>query len=200
MAYVKPLFSIITSLFNRNIMLTPITKATCPEARAGIRKLYAIDCTDIDSLTFNEGGAISAITAASGAEFVPIEFELNTAFFNQNKVRPNGKGTVIVNQSIEFTEEGIVQLVNESLRKLNKSCCLHIVVKDNNNKMWYAGISRDGETGNLYLDEDMRTGEGSAVTGASQESDSAMTKETLVARTRWYAPQYVGLESAIPVA
>lgn len=177
--------------------LVAISKAACPEARAGIRKLYVTECANVDSVTI-ASGAISAITMESTGVFVPIDFELNTAFFNQEKKRVNGKGSVIVTQTIEFSEEGILQATNDALKALNASCCLHVIVKTNTGKMWYAGISRDGE-GNLIISEDMRTGDGSVVTGASQENDSAMTKETLVAKTRWYAPEYTGLESAIAV-
>lgn len=179
--------------------LVAITKAICPEARAGIRKLYVTECPNVDALTFDTNGAITAITMESSAVFVPIEFELNTAFFNQEKKRPNAKGAITVTQTIEFSEEGILQTVNEALKKLNKSCCLHVIVKTNAGNMWYAGISRDGDTGSLFLSDDMRTGDGSALTGASQENDSAATKETLVAKTRWYAPAYTGAESAIAV-
>lgn len=179
--------------------LTAITKAACPEARAGIRKIYVSDCVGVESLTFDSNGGVSAITMDGAAVFVPIEFELNTAFFNQDKKRANGKGAISVAQSIEFTEEGIVQAVNNALKALNKSCCLHVVVKTNAGKMWYCGISREGESGNVFVSEDMRTGDGSTATGASQENDASMTKESLKCITRWYAPEFTGLESAIPV-
>lgn len=178
--------------------LVAITKAICPEARAGIRKLYVTACPSVSALTFASGGAISAITMESAAVFVPIDFELNTAFFNQEKKRVNGKGAITVTQTIEFAEEGILQTLNEALKALNAECCLHVIVKTNAGKMWYAGISRDG-SGNLFLNEDMRTGDGSTVTGADQTADNSTTKETLTAKVRWYAPEYTGLESAIAI-
>jgi hypothetical protein len=135
---------------------------------------------------------------ASGKFFTPIEFELNTAFFNQEKKRAGGKGAPTVTQLIEFLNEGITQDILNALGALNEEgCCLHCIVKMNTGKLFYAGISRDG-TG--FISEEMRTGDGYANSGTNPENDSAGTKESLTCKTTWYAPECTVLESAIPVS
>lgn len=174
----------------------PIQKVACGNSRAGIRKLYVIAAAKVSGLTFGTGGVITAITVVSGGLFVPIEMKLNTAFFNQEKKRAGGKGAVHVSQKIQFNLEGLLSDYDTALAALNECCDLHVIVKTNGGQLFYAGISKDGIG---FVSEEMRTGDGFANTGANPESDEAQYQETLDCMTRWYAPQFTGLESAIPI-
>lgn len=179
-------------------LLTPIIKAnSCDPSRAGISVLYVARCTDVDDLTFDEDRMISAITMVGSATFKRIEFEKNTAFFNQNKTR--NKSSVNVAQTISFIEAGLSNEVRNALEDLNCNCCLFVLVKDNSGIIHAAGISYNS-TNDTWAFEDMRTGEGSANTGADPTADSAEFVETLVANVRAYANQVSLDEASIPVS
>ncbi len=180
-------------------VVTPIiTAANCDPSRAGIAVLYVAQCSDIaaDGLTFDADRAISAITMVSGKVFKRIEFEKNTAFFNQAKTKI--KSSTNVAQTISFIEAGLSNEVRNALEDLNCNCCLFVIVKDNSGTLHAAGISYDS-VNETYVFEDMRTGEGSANTGADPTADSAEFLETLVANVRFYANHLSLAESAIPV-
>lgn len=177
-------------------VVTPIITANiCDPSRAGIAVLYAARCTDIDELTFDEDRRISAISMVGSATFKRIEFEKNTAFFNQAKTKI--KSATNVAQTISFVEAGLSNDVRNALEDLNCNCCLFTIVKDNSGILHAAGVSYN--SGNdTYTLEDMRTGEGSANTGADPTADSAEFIETLVANVNFYAPQLSLAESSIP--
>lgn len=177
--------------------IVPISRTSCADTRAGIRKLYIAPSTKVTGLTFATNGSISAITMAAVDDvFVPVEFKLNTAFFNQDKKRAGGKGAVHVSQKIQFNVEGLSATDSAALESLNGCCSVHVIVKTNGGQLFYAGISKDGTS---FVTEDMRTGDGTANTGANPESDEAGYQETLDCVARWYAPVVTVLESAIPV-
>jgi hypothetical protein len=178
-------------------VVTPIiTAANCDPSRAGIAVLYAAQCADVTDLTFDTDRKISAITMASGKVFKRIEFEKNTAFFNQAKTKV--KSSTNVAQTISFIEAGLSNEVRNALEDLNCNCCLFVIVKDNSGILHAAGISYDS-VNETWTFEDMRTGEGSANTGADPTADSAEFNETLVANVRFYANQLSLAESSIPV-
>lgn len=179
-------------------VVTPIITANaCDPSRAGIAVLYVAQCTQVDELTFDADRMISAITMVGGATFKRIEFEKNTAFFNQDKTKI--KSSTNVAQTVSFVEAGLSNEVRNALEDLNCNCCLFAIVKDNSGILHAAGISYNS-TKDTYEFEDMRTGEGSANTGADPTADSAEFIETLVANVRFYAPQVSLAESSIPVS
>ena len=177
--------------------VVPITRTSCADTRAGIRKLYLAPSEKVTGLTFATNGSISAITMATVDDvFVPIEFKLNTAFFNQEKKRAGGKGAVHVMQKIQFNIEGLSAEYAAALASLNGCCSIHAIVKTNGGQLFYAGISKDGSS---FVSEDMRTADGFANTGANPESDEAGYQETLECTARWYAPIVTVAEGSIPV-
>lgn len=180
-------------------IVTPIlTAANCDPSRAGIAVLYVAQCSEIaaDGLTFDEDRKLSAITMVATKTFKRIEFEKNTAFFNQAKTKV--KSSTNVAQTISFVEAGLSNDVRNALEDLNCNCCLFVIVKDNSGILHAAGISFNPTT-ETYAFEDMRTGEGSANSGADPTADSAEFIETLVANVSFYAPQVSLAESSIPV-
>lgn len=179
-------------------VITPISRAACPKARAGIKTIWAANCAQVATLTFGPDREITAITmvvATPANTFKKIEFEPNTAFFNQAKTR--NKSAVNVTQTISFVEPGLVLATRNALEDLNGNCCLHIIVKDNSNNYHYAGISYDDDTGEWSSDE-MKTGEGSSNTNTDPTADQAEYIETIVGNSSFYAPFWDLGEAGIP--
>ncbi len=181
-------------------VVTPIiTAEICDPSRAGISVLYVARCSDVDpdGLTFDADRKISAITMVGSATFARIEFEKNTAFFNQALTKI--KSATNVAQTISFVEAGLSNEVRNALEDLNCNCCLFIIVKDNSGVLHAAGVSYN-PTNDTWSFEDMRTGEGSGNTGADPTADSAEFIQTIVANVRFYANQLSLAESSIPVS
>lgn len=178
-------------------VVSPIlTNSICDPTRAGINVLYVARCADIDDIVFDEDRMISGISMVSGAGFKRIEFEKNTAFLNQVKSR--NKSSVNVAQTISFNEAGLSNIVRNALEDLNCNCCLFVIVKDNSGILHATGITFNPIT-ESWVFEDMKTGEGSANTGADPTADSAEFIETLVANTGFYANQLSMAESALTI-
>jgi len=186
--------------------LLPITKQNCPQGRAGIAKAWAAPCEDVDSLTFDADGSVTAITMQSGKFFVPIEFAKDVAFFNQEKSRVNNRGgNLNVAQTLSFNKDIMNATTRNQLKVLNGCCCLHMIVRDNTGRYHYAGITHmvdevDSPASDTFVSEDMNTGDGSGNTGADPTSDNNEYVETITANVGFYAPFYIGTEAAIPVA
>jgi len=181
-------------------VVTPISLAACPRARAGIKVLWAANCATVATLTFDEDRQITAITmvvATPANTFKRIEFEENTAFFNQAKTR--NKSAVNVAQTVSFIEPGLSLLVRNALEDLNGNCCVHAIIKDNSNNYHYAGISYDAEADEWFSDN-MKTGEGSSNTNTDPTADQAEYIETLTGNSLFYAPFWSLGEAGIPVA
>lgn len=180
-------------------MITPISKAACPKARAGIQVLWAIACTAIDDLTFGTNHEVTAITivvASPVNKWKKIEFEQDTAFFNQAKTR--NKSAINVVQTISFVEPGLSILVRKALEDINGECCVHVIVRDNSGNYHYAGINYDPVTSEWWS-ADMRTGEGSSNTNTDPTADQAEYIETLTCNSLFYAPFFSGDASDIVV-
>ncbi len=167
-------------------LVTPIiTAANCDISRAGLKVLWAIDCKQVIDLTIDpDTRIVTAITLESGATFKRIEFEKDTAFLNQSKTVL--KSSVNYVQQVTIYEAGLSNEVRNALEDLNCVCCLHIIAEDNSGNRWYLGISYY-PTLETWNSEDMRTGEGSANTGADPTADSAEYLETFLANTFNYA-------------
>ena len=174
----------------------------CFQGRAGIQKMWVNSASKIDDLTIDpltrEVTAITA-SAAAGDGFKLLEFQPDTAFFNQAKSRTNsGKGGVNVVSTISFNFDGVVHADLTYLENLNSFKNLHVIVLDNNGQYWYVGINYF-DNSMAWSSSGLRTGEGSANTGADPSADTAETNETLICNGNWYARQFTGLESTIPV-
>lgn len=166
-------------------LVKPIISAdACDVSRAGIRVLWAIDCSQVEGLTIDEDRIVTSVTLVSGAQFERVEFEKDTAFLNQQKTV--NKSSVNYVQQVTIYEAGLSNEVRNALEDLNCVCCLHIIVEDNSGNRWYLGISYF-PVAETWNNEDMRTGEGSASTGADPIADSAEYLETFVANTFNYA-------------
>lgn len=179
-----------------SIVTQILTADICDPTRAGIAVIWAAQCSEIDELTFDADRKLDSITMVGAATFKRIEFEKNTAFLNQAKTKL--KSAVNVAQTISFIEAGLSNEVRNALEDLNCNCCLFVIVKDNAGILHACGISYN-PTADTYAFEDMRTGEGSANTGADPTADSAEFIETLVANVSFYAPQLALTEFGIPV-
>lgn len=174
----------------------------CFEGRAGIQKMWVNASSKITALTIDgTTHAVTAITASAtaGDGFKLLEFQPDTAFFNQAKTRTNnGRGGVNVVPTISFNFDGITQEDINYLRGLNSFKNLHVIVLDNNGKYWYVGINYF-DTSGTWTSSGLRTGEGSGNSGADPAADAAEMNETLTCNQNFYAPSYTGTEAAIPV-
>jgi hypothetical protein len=167
-------------------LVTPIITANvCDVSRAGLKVLWAIDCSQVVDLTIDpDSRIVTSISLESGATFKRVEFEKDTAFLNQTK--SVNKSSVNYIQQVTIYEAGLSNEVRNALEDLNCVCCLHVIVEDNSGNLWYLGVSYFPAT-ETWSSEDMRTGEGSANTGADTTADSAEYLETFLANTFNYA-------------
>lgn len=188
-------------------MLCVITDRTesgndCFEGRAGIQKMWVNSASKVTALTIDATTReITAITASAtvGDGFKLLEFQPDTAFFNQAKTRTNNnRGGVNVVPTISFNFDGVLHADLTYLENLNSFKNLHVIVLDNNGKYWYVGINYFDSSA-TWASAGLRTGEGSANSGADPAADAAETNETLTCNQNWYAREYTGAESAIPV-
>lgn len=162
-----------------------ISSSSCDATRAGIRVLWAIDCAYVEELNIDpDTRTVTGIALTAGQEFHRIEFEKDTAFLEQDKVV--NKSAVNYTQLVTVYEAGLNNEVRNALEDLNCVCCLHIVVEDNEGQRWYLGITYFPAL-ETWQSEDMKTGEGSANTGADPAVDSAEYLETFLANTFNYA-------------
>lgn len=169
-------------------MIVSISKTeTCGLQRAGIQKLWAIPCRAILSLEFDSSKRVSSITVnCTIQDWVLIEFEKDTAYFNQNKKRDDG--ATPVSQKIQFYESGLSNTIRNKLRSLNREGCIHAIVLDSNGLYHYAGIDTYDRT-KEWDSARMRTGGGSAETGKNPAGDNSEFEESIVANCNFYAPQ-----------
>ncbi len=180
-----------------SVVTAILTSANCNTGRAGISVLYAAKCTQIDEITFDDTTRrITAITMVTSQVFKRIEFEKDTAFFQENKTIV--RNSVNVNQTISFVEAGLSYTVSNALQDLNCNCCLFVIIKDNAGNLRAGGISYNADN-DTWQFEDFRTGEGSANTGADPTADSAEFVETITGNASWYAPWLEMEESEIAV-
>lgn len=95
--------------------------ADCAEVDGGINTSFVMRDTDIDDLTFDSSGALTAITLTASGVVAEFEFDDDdTAFYNQEGVRDRLRFTV--NQNAFFKFSG---LDADKVYKANliKSCC-----------------------------------------------------------------------------
>lgn len=176
--------------------IIPILKSNCPPQRAGISRIYSTESENIASLTFNADQEVTGITMNGGATFSVIEFEKNTAFFNQTKTR-NGQALNVA-QLIQFVLAGMDVARRLAVYELNKACSMVNIVKLNTGKLVLAGISYFPDESTFEF-EDMQTGDGSWFSGDNPNSASNETIESMAANTNFYSP-FLGIaEASIPV-
>lgn len=176
--------------------ISAINKVSCPNQRAGIAKIWATECENVSDLTFDDDHQVDGITMNGGATFKLIEFEKNTAFFNQTKTR-SGQALNVA-QQVQFILAGLDVARRKALYDLNQACCMHAIVKTNGGQYYYAGITYfpDSDT---WESEDMQTGDGSWNTGADPVSDKNETIEALACNVAFYTPFFGLAEASIPV-
>lgn len=173
----------------------------CSLNRAGIETMWVNACSNVTALTFDADRNITAITvdAAAGKEFKKFEFEPDVGFLNQTKTRTaNGRGGVNVAVQLSFNISGLSTTDSNALEALNAFKCLHAIVKDNNGVFRYVGVNFYDASA-TWSNSNLKTGDGSGNTGADPTNDLAEYVETLAANQNWYAREYTGEESAIPV-
>lgn len=177
------------------------TDEECFEGRAGISHIYFNSASNVTGLTFSADREITAITAdaTEGKGFQRFEFDEDTAFLNEALTRAaSGRGGASAAITLSFNIAGRSTTDMNALENLAQFRNLHAIVVDNNEKMWYVGISYSETTGN-WKNEGLRTGEGSANSGANPTEDLTEIIQTLTCTQTWYSRAYVGDESAIPV-
>lgn len=181
-------------------LFQPISNENCPKGRGGISKAWVTECINVVQIIFNTTDrtivGLLMNASPSAGRFVQVTFEKKTGSFEQAKTKV--KNGTNVTQTLTFIEPTLNPVTSRLLEDLNDCCCYNVIVKDNNGKLHYAGVSyfKDNDT---YEDEDMKTGDGSGNTGADPTADASEYNETLVADTVWYAPFYALPESTIPV-
>ena len=178
------------------MVITPIQKTTCPNSRAGLYRIWAVDCADVVDVLI-EDGSVHNVTLVDGVGWKQIQFDKGTAYLQQEKLIANGYETY-VKQSLYFELAGLSNEKRNALEDLNGVCCGHFIVKDNSGNYHYAGITYNHIT-EEWQSEDMRTGEGSANTNTDPTADQAEYIETLVCNAGFYAPFWSLGEGGIAV-
>lgn len=166
------------------MVITPIQKTTCPNSRAGLFRLWAIDCADVVDVLV-ENGNVYNVTLVDGAAWKQIQFDKGTGYLQQEKLIARGYETY-VKQSLYFELAGLSNEKRNALEDLNGVCCMNVIAEDVAGNFHYIGISED-DSGDITND-DLRTGEGSSETGADPNTDTARYTESLVCFSTFYAP------------
>lgn len=176
--------------------IVAISKSACPKGRGGIAKLWATECENIATITFDASHDITALTMVAVTTFKLIEFEKNTAFFNQEKTRVGNSHDV--QQTIQFILPNADSTQRLGIYELNQPCCIAGIVKLNSGEYLFAGITYD-PVADEYEFEDMAAGDGSWNTGADPAADKNELIENLIANVGFYAPVWTLAEAGIPV-
>jgi len=166
------------------MVITPIQKTTCPNSRAGLYRLWAIDCADVVDVLVEDGNVYN-VTLVDGANWKQIQFDKGTAYLQQEKLIAKGYETY-VKQSLYFELAGLSNEKRNALEDLNGACCMNVIAEDVSGNFHYIGIS-ENDSGDIVNDE-LRTGEGSSETGADPNTDTARYTESLVCFSSFYAP------------
>jgi hypothetical protein len=177
--------------------LSGLNVDNCGKSRAGIAEMWVANSADIDALTFDTDHQVTAATMVATKLFYYYSFEKGTAFLNQEKTK-NGNSTNVA-ITLSFVFPSLDNAARKELFALNECCSLVAIVKDNSGKKHFIGISHD-PTDDSYVFEQMKTGEGSANTGADPTADKAEFIETLTHNAIFYAPQCIIADAAITVA
>jgi len=174
----------------------------CPTGRAGIRKAWFIDASEVTDITFDAVGNVDTITVALLGGFTAVEFEKDTAFVEQAATR-NG-----YNVNTAQTLSMVFPIMNGDLRNRLRSlfdcaCGVIALVRDNLGSIMVLGIDTF-ENGDWVLEGawdyvQMNTGEGSGNTGADPAADRNEYVVTLMGNTNFFAPFTTFGEAGIPV-
>lgn len=171
--------------------ILPITRAVCPTGRAGIRRAWLIDASNISDITFDASGCIDAITVADGEGFTLVQFEKDTAFVEQANTR-NG-----YNHNTAQTLSMVFPIMNCDLRFRLRSifdcaCGVVAIVKDNIGQLMVLGIDTfengDWVDSGSWEPVEFNTGDSSGNTGADPAADRNEYIVTLTGNTNFFAP------------
>jgi hypothetical protein len=136
------------------------TKPPCDTLiSGGVKEIYMVDRSDVDTITVGVGGDVTAITMLAAADFFKFEFASNTAQFTDTL--DNTAGT-IVTQVIRMTWKGRSQDDINAIMALAACQCGIVVIHVENNGntyIWGADeteeallLNSNGDSGTLKSD------------------------------------------------
>ena len=125
----------------------------------GVKEIYMVDRSDVDTITVGVGGDVTAITMLAAAVFFKFEFASNTAQFTDTL--DNTAGT-IVTQLIRMTWKGRSQDdINAIMALAACQCGLVVIHVENNGNTYIWGadeteeallLNSNGDSGTLKSD------------------------------------------------
>ena len=136
------------------------TKPPCDTLiSGGVKEIYMVDRSDVDTITVGVGGDVTAITMLAAAVFFKFEFASNTAQFTDTL--DNTAGT-IVTQVIRMTWKGRSQDdINAIMALAACQCGLVVIHVENNGNTYIWGadeteeallLNSNGDSGTLKSD------------------------------------------------
>jgi hypothetical protein len=136
------------------------TKPPCDTLiSGGVKEIYMVDRSDVDTITVGVGGDVTAITMLAAADFFKFEFASNTAQFTDTL--DNTAGT-IVTQVIRMTWKGRSQDdINAIMALAACQCGLVVIHVENNGNTYIWGadeteeallLNSNGDSGTLKSD------------------------------------------------
>lgn len=179
---------------------SPITTAVCVTGRAGVRRAYFAQCEAVSDIAFS--GTTREVTGFTMdvlhpvPVFLQVDFEKNTAFFNQAKTRVKNNINYAQTLSMIFGINNAT--LNALLTDLNRCCCYIVVVELNTGQRRLMGVSYDDIT-DTWTTEDLKTGEGSDNSGADPVADSNEVLDTVTANTSYSFAPFLATSVVIPV-
>lgn len=171
-----------TSFLVLACLASSILNANCTKTRAGIRRIYVIESSEVTAFTSNVAEEVATITATSS--FFTIEFPKNTAFFNQEMTVAGSESFL---QTISFNEPGYASALVKQLNDLNGCCSMVVIVETNAGQRVLAGVSFDRAADDFII-EDMRVGSMTHNTGADAAADQNQFTVVLNANVFSLAP------------
>lgn len=119
----------------------------CRDNAGGIKKIYAANVCEVDTITdatgTNDGKAISAITLSVGAnwyEFVPNK---NSSNWTENINASVENGTIFYEQVVTAVFGKNTQMLRDTVEEIGQSELI-LVVEDNNGVLWVIGEKGNG--------------------------------------------------------
>lgn len=179
--------------------LTPISKANCTRTgSAGIATLYLIPYSDIDhstGITWDADEQATAIPLVTAKTWTKYEFELGTAFFNQEKSVVGNNINFVQTISINFANND--NTTRSALKAMDACCELVAYIVDNQGNTRLAGILPVAAGGTDSRSLELNTGAGTYNTGADPTADQNVRTVTLTCNSPYEAPFTTVSESSL---
>lgn len=164
---------------------------------AGINAVWAVPSKDIDSITFDANGEVTAIALDAGIAWAKYTFEDDTAFFNQ-PYESQGVNLSVKQQLLFVLPKMSTETRDAAMSLLQCALCgLICVVRDNNGRMWVGGV-RLFSTGDWTPKAFKPLGAAGAETQANSESDKNQITTQLESKNSEYARVFQGVEADLP--